>query len=102
MKPIRVYVAGILLLVFMIMAVFPPIVVFSHIDGTSGVHGKHFTIDMCSPGKGDLVNDFGGFITTSVFVLTVIYSLFSFLRASSKRFVSLNNSPPLRPPEAFL
>ncbi len=103
MKTIRVYVAGILLLSFLIMAVFPPLVVLSHRDEASGVHGKHYlTIDVCSPGKGDLVNDFGGFITISVFVLTVTYSLFFFLRPSAKKFVSLNNPPRLRPPEAFL
>ncbi|NOY64556.1 MAG: hypothetical protein GXO97_04060 [Nitrospirae bacterium] len=104
MKSLRVYVAGILLLSLLIMGVLPPLVVLSHRDGTSVVHGgKHYlTIDVCSPVKGDLVNDFGGFITISLFVLTVIYSLFFFIRPSVKRFASLNNPPLLRPPEAFL
>lgn len=103
MKTIRVYVAGILLLSLLIMGVFPPLVVLSHRDGTPVVHGKYYlTIDVCSPVKGDLVKDFGGFITISVFVLTVVYSLFFFIRPSVKRFASLNNPPLLKPPEAFL
>lgn len=103
MKTMRVYVTGVLLLSFLIMAVFPPFLVLSHRDGTSEFHGKNYlTIDVCSPGKGDLVNDYGGFITISMFVLMVTFSLFYFLKPFTKRFASLNNPPRLRPPEAFL